>query len=298
MFSQYFGNFLLNKGLVTASQLNRAIELQKTAHLKLGVLCVNAGYMTPEQIEEVHQKQMQVDKRFGELAIELGYLTQEQLDEILSTQKHSHLLLGQVLIDEKILTIDQFTEALNQYKAENSLSDEQFEAIKKGDIDTLVDTVLKLGDSEKATAIKDYLTLFAKNMIRFVEDQIRMEPVNNCETLSNEWLVYQNIFGDATYFTAILSNEKVLLDIASKYAQEELAEVDELAEASIGEFLNLHNGIFTVNMSNREIELNMRPQQIKKNVTLSGLKDASVAKISVPAGEFFVVFTENQPMID
>lgn len=292
MFSQYFGNFLLNKGLVTPKQLERALELTKTAHLKLGVLCVNAGYMTPEQIKEVHQKQMQVDKRFGEIAIELGYLTKEQLEEVLATQKHSHLLLGQVLIDENILTLDQFTEALNQYKEEHSLTDEQFEAIKKGDIDTLVDTVLKLDSSEKATIIKDYLTLLAKNMIRFVENQLRIDPVKLEDPCKADYLVYQKIHGDASYFTAILTDEKVFIDIAAKYAQEEITEVDELAEASVGEFLNLHNGIFTVNMSNRDIELQMLPQQIKPNGSLSNLKEASTVKITIPSGEFYVVFAD------
>lgn len=298
MFSQYFGNFLLNKGLVTPSELDKAIELQKTAHLKLGVLCVNAGYMTPTQIEEVHQKQTQVDKRFGELAIELGYLTEEQLEEILSTQKHSHLLLGQVLIDENILTLDEFTSALNQYKEEFSLSDEQFEAIKKGDIETLVDTVLELGSSQRAKFIKDYLTLMAKNMIRFVEDQLRMEPVKATDNLKNDYLVYQQIHGDATFFTAILADEKVFIDIAAKYAQEEITEVDELAEASVSEFLNLHNGIFTVNMSNREIELEMQPQQVRPNGQLSNLEDAGIVKVTIPSGEFYVVFTDQQPAIN
>lgn len=298
MFSQYFGNFLLNKGYVTHSELEKALELQKTAHLKLGVLCVNAGYMTPEQIEEVHQKQTQVDKRFGELAIELGYLTQEQLEEVLSTQKHSHLLLGQVLIDEKILTLDEFTNALNQYKEEHSLSDEQFEAIKRGDIDTLVDTVLELDKSDKAIYIKDYLTLMAKNMIRFVEDQLRMEPVKLEDNVTADWLIYQNIRGDASFFTALLADEKVFLDIAAKYAQEEINEPDELAQASVGEFLNLHNGIYTVNMSNRDIELQMLPQQIIQNGQLSQLKDASVVKVTIPSGEFYVVFTDEEPVIN
>lgn len=298
MFSQYFGNFLLNKGLISPEQLSKALELQKTTHLKLGVLSVNAGFMTPSQIEVVHQKQMQVDKRFGEIAVELGYLTDEQLEEILSSQKHSHLLLGQVLIDEKYMSLEEFTNALNQYKQDFSLSDEQFEAIKKGDIDTLVDSVLELGSSENTETIKDYLSLMAKNMIRFVEDQIRMEPVKNCDTCSADWLVYQNITGETPFFTAILANEAVFIDIAAKYAQEEITEVDELAEASVGEFLNLHNGIFTVNMSNRDIELEMLPQQVRQKGVLTGLEKANVVKITLPTGEFHVVLAEKQPIID
>ena len=216
----------------------------------------------------------------------------------IAKENHINLQLGEILISESIISDEEFTNALNQYKEEFSLSDEQFDAIKKGDIDTLVDTVLEVGSSERAETIKDYLSLLAKNMIRFVEDQIRMEPVKNLDSCSADWLVYQNITGATPYFTAFLADEKVFLDIAAKYAQEELTEVDELAEASVGEFLNLHNGIFTVNMSNREIELDMLPQQVKAKGTLTGLENASVVKITLPTGAFYVVLSEKKPIID
>jgi hypothetical protein len=296
MFSQYFGSFLLNKGLITPEQFNLALELQKSAHLKLGVLSVNAGFMTPSQVEEVHQKQMQVDKRFGEIAIDLGYITDPQLEEILSSQKHSHLLLGQVLIDEDIMDLQQFTNALNQYKDEFSLSDDQFDAIKRGDIDTLVDTMVSLGDLDSVN-IKDYLSLLAKNLIRFVDDQIRMDIVDNCDSCAAEWMVHQQIHGSQNFFTALLCDEKVFVNIAAKYAQEDLSEPDELAQASVSELLNLHNGIFTVNMSNLEIELEMKPQQVKHKGSLSDLNKACVVKITMPTGDLFVVISEQTPVI-
>ncbi|HOA79999.1 MAG TPA: chemotaxis protein CheX, partial [Defluviitaleaceae bacterium] len=65
MFTQYFGNYLLNKGYLTAEQLHDALEEIKDARLKLGVLSVNAGYMTAEQTEEVNEAQKKYDKRFG-----------------------------------------------------------------------------------------------------------------------------------------------------------------------------------------------------------------------------------------
>ena len=79
MFSQYFGNYLLNRGIIKPEQLTDALEYQRSVHLKLGVIAVNAGYMTPAQVEEIHNMQKKVDKRFGELAIEKGYITGQQL---------------------------------------------------------------------------------------------------------------------------------------------------------------------------------------------------------------------------
>lgn len=291
MFSQYFGNFLLNKGILTPSQLDQVMELQKSAHVKLGVLSINAGFMSPEQVEEVHQKQMQVDKRFGEIAIEMGYLTHVELNQILSSQKHSHLLLGQVLIDENLLTIEAFTKLLNEYKEEFGLSDEQFRSILNGDINTLISTIINLDKSKHYTIIKDYLSLFAKNVIRFVDEQVRLEAIENGPALTKEWLVSQKICGEFPLQTAILADDTVFIDIAKKYSQEEIVEANDLAQASVGEFLNLHNGIFLVNMSNQDIELEMEPQEVSANHTLE-LEDVHVIKIHISSGPFYLVINE------
>ncbi|MED4353952.1 hypothetical protein P9265_16665 [Schinkia azotoformans] len=269
MFSQYFGHYLLNKGLINTEQLKEALELQAETHVKLGVLSVNAGYMTPFQVEEVHEKQKQIDKRFGEIAIELGFLTEKQLDQLLSGQKQNHLILGQALVDLGILNIDQFSTALSNYKKEHSLSDEQFDAIKAGDIDTLVETIVGLEDISNKKLYANYLSLFAKNLIRFIDDQVRLEAKKVNDQYKANWMVTQLIkgtgAGEQTLSTGMGCDEETFIKFASIYAEETIDEIDELAKASVSEFLNLHNGIFLVNMSNRGVELNMEPQQIHEN---------------------------------
>lgn len=276
MFSQYFGHYLLNKGLINTEQLKDALALQAETHVKLGVLSVNEGYMTPSQVEEVHEKQKQIDKRFGEIAIELGFLTEEQLDQLLSGQKQNHLILGQALVDLGVLNIDQFSTAINNYKKEHSLSDEQFDAIKAGDIDTLVKTIVDLEGSSDRELFTNYLSLFAKNLIRFIDDQVRLEAKVVHGQYEADWLVSQLIKnsgeadgdGEQTFSTGIACDEETFIKFASIYAEETINEIDELAKASVSEFLNLHNGIFLVNMSNRGIELDMEPQQVQENAVV------------------------------
>lgn len=276
MFSQYFGHFLLNKGLISREQLREALEYQESVHVKFGVIAVNEGYMTPEQVEKVHDMQKQVDKRFGEIAIEEGFLTEEQVEQMLASQKQNHLLLAQALVDKGFMTIDQFSKALEDYKKAHALSDENFEEIKQGNIDLLIENVVKNSGLENKEYLSKYLALFAKNMIRFIDRQAYLEIDQETKEVG-EWLVTQEITGKAPLFTAISADSDVFLYIASKYAEEKLEEIDELAKASVCEFLNLHNGIFLVNMSNDGIELNMKPQEIAHNPSIGG----NLFKISV-----------------
>ena len=106
MFTQFFGNYLLNKGLVSASQLSDALSVQKQTRLKLGVLAINAGYMTAEQVDMVHAAQQKVDKRIGDIACEMGFLTEEKVMELLKSQGAAHLQLGQGLQQQRAGGLD------------------------------------------------------------------------------------------------------------------------------------------------------------------------------------------------
>lgn len=289
MFSQFFGHYLLNRELITKEQLADALEFQQSVHVKFGVIAVDEGFMTPQQVEEVHEKQKQMDKRFGEIAVEQGYLTNEQVESLISAQKQGHLFLAQALVDRGYMTIEQFGAALKDYKKENSLSDDQFEAIKSGSIEALVDNILE--DSAKKATYGKYLSLFAKDMIRFIDDQVYLEVADVTEAQQGTWLVHQEIVGEAPLFTAMLSNEEVFLHIASANAEEELTEVDEFAKASVSEFLNLHNGIYLVNMSNWGIELNMKPQEVVGNATVSG--DLFLVTVNTSKGSFQLILSDH-----
>ena len=50
MFVQFFGGFLLNKGVVSSDQLIDAMKKESTAHIQLGTLAMHASLMTAEQI--------------------------------------------------------------------------------------------------------------------------------------------------------------------------------------------------------------------------------------------------------
>lgn len=290
MFSQFFGHYLLNQGLLTREQLTDALEFQQTVHVKFGVIAVDEGFLTPDQVEKVHEMQKQVDKRFGEIAVDLGFLTEEQVEVMLSVQKQNHLLLAQALVDKEYMTIEQFSNALNDYKKEYSLSDDKFEAIKRGDIDELVNNILNVEESNKVEKYGKYLSLFAKNMIRFIDEQVYFELSMNQDLSKENWLVHQKIVGEAPLFTAISASEEVFLYIASVYAEEELTEVDELAQASVSEFLNLHNGIYLVNMSNEGIELNMNPQEVNQQATVEG--EVFIVNVQTSKGPFQLVICD------
>ncbi|NHN33960.1 hypothetical protein [Paenibacillus agricola] len=272
MFAQYFGQFLLNRSLVTASQLDQAMSAQKETRVKLGVLAINKGYLSPEQVEEVHQAQTRIDKRFGEIAVNLGYAKEEQISELLSSQQSAHLTLGQTLIDQGTIDYEGFASALALYKKDYSLTDDKFDAIVNGNIEALLEAILTKEGISLHWAMNDYISLFSKNMIRFIDSHIRLEVATGEAATAYEWTAQQPLLSSdriISRITGIGGSEASFLKLASLYAQEAVEAPDEMMEASVGEFLNLHNGIFLVNLSNRSIELEMEPQSVTRGTELA-----------------------------
>ena len=82
MYTQFFGNYLLEKDIITTEQLLDALQEQSKVHLKLGTLAIHEGYMTAGEVDNIIIMQTHQDKKFGELAIEEGYLTEEQVNAL------------------------------------------------------------------------------------------------------------------------------------------------------------------------------------------------------------------------
>ncbi len=294
MFSQYFGNFLLNKKLVSTQELKDALEYQKSIRVKLGVLAINLGYMNSSQVQELHQQQMRVDKKFGEIAIELGYLTPQQLQNLLDTQKQGHLQLSQALVDKSYLTLEQLEDELENYKQDCHLTSEELEIIKQGNIDKIVQLFLDFKNHLAQKLYNDYVALLLKNIIRLLDITPRLEKTLSLDDYHTDILVCQSIAGEHTLHTALACEEKAFLTIGSKFANEQFNTINELAQASVAEFLNVHNGIFLVNMSNKDIELQMKPHQIYLQTHLKKKDHTYIIPIHLIDCSFSLIISDSE----
>lgn len=259
MYTQLFGHYLLNNGIIDADELHAALTALTRIKVKLGAAAIDTGYMTAEQVEEVHELQHTMDKRFGAIATEKGYLTDEQVCDLLSRQKNSNLVLGQALIDFGFITNKQFEEALNDYKQKSSLvnGDSEEERMENEMID-----ILGIAGMPDIDFYAEYILLFIRNLIRFLGDDFSISGVSRGVTVSMNYASVQEITGPISAKVSLGGTEHGFIGIAARYAGEELHETDGYTKACVGELLNLQNGLFAVNASNkRGIELDLKPQE-------------------------------------
>lgn len=265
MFSQYFGNYLLNQRLLSTAQLRKALDYSNSTQVKIGILAMHAGYLSAEQVEEIQNIQRTIDMRFGEVAVLKGYLTGNQVAHLLETQARGHLLLSQAINDLNYMSLAELQSALHGYKDESGLTARQFSALRTGDTDAIVRVFLDFSATGREDAYYDYVSLMIRNMLRFLGELAFVEAPIHPQSLQLPVFVAQSLSGGMELYTGISMIEDVFFNTAVRFSQMPLQPGTTLADDAVREFLNLHNGLFLVNMSNQGTELNMMPAAVIRN---------------------------------
>jgi hypothetical protein len=264
MFSQFFGNYLFKRRIITSDQLRDVLALQDSIRVKIGVLTIDAGYMTAAQVDRVNELQKQRDKRFGEIAIEEGYLDEDQLSELLGQQNKRHLLISQALIDKGILTFGEIERIFGEYKQASGLSSDEFEALKRNDLDAVAATLARMPDMGDSNIYAEYFSLFARNLVRFVDGAIFIEPAERVKARAFECFIHQEIDGRFKFFTGFAGPAEAMAGFAARFAKMDIPAMDDLARDSLGEFMNIHNGLFLSKLSNDWVELELLPPEYRE----------------------------------
>lgn len=285
MFSQFLGHFLLDEGYVNAETLKDVLKYQDRIRMKLGVLAIDMKLLTPEQVDDIYHTQSRQDKRFGEIAIEKKYLNPMQLDELLFAQKSEHLRLIQALVDKNLFSLEEAEEILDKYKVKNQLTDEAMEIMKRDDVDGMIDIFLDFDETFDQETCRNYYALLIRNMIRFVDRNIWFEEMQKTQNYKAPYLITQVLEGRDRIMTGIAGDAGTLLQFAAQFAKEDLEEMDDMMEDAVGEFLNLHNGIFTVNMSDQGREMDLEPQVFLTNAKLDGNVEYYIVPVYFPYGK-------------
>jgi CheY-specific phosphatase CheX len=117
---QFFGEFLIDRWVITRGQLIEALELQEYRNLKFGAVAVQKKYLSEEQVSQINEQQKAKDLKFADLAVSMGILSAEQAREILTFQKNNHLFLGEALLELGHITEDILERELTIFKEEQA----------------------------------------------------------------------------------------------------------------------------------------------------------------------------------
>ena len=262
MFTNIFGNYLVRKNIITDDEfLSIKMQIDKT-RVKLGLIAVSEKLMTEKQAEEVNLKQQMMDKKFGDIAVSLGYLNEVQVERLLALQGNEYMRFCQSAVDKNILTLEQIEGALDYYKKENGFTFSDMEDIKSGDVDRVLPLFLpELPDGP----FVDLLAVTFRCINRLASDDISIKRGYTTSDYRTGAVAMQEIVGDYNVLTAFSGDDKGILAIAEAFAKQFFDEVDVNALDSVGEFINISDGLFATAKSQEGMELNLLPPRLSKD---------------------------------
>ena len=118
---KFFGQFLLERGLVSRETLLAAIELQDSINLKFGETALATKLVTEADVKRIHDAQRSEDLMFGDMAVKLGILSHEQIGQILEHQQKTHVRIGEALVRVKAFSADDLPRYLEEFRIDQSM---------------------------------------------------------------------------------------------------------------------------------------------------------------------------------
>ncbi|MEW5944627.1 MAG: chemotaxis protein CheX [bacterium] len=288
MVPKFFGQYLLEREILTSRQLVEAINYQRSKVLKLGEIALSKGFLTEKDVAKIHNEQKRTDMMFGELAVRMKMLTEEQLQEILTIQQNSHIYLGEAIVARGFLTLEELEKYLEGFKKEQILVPpievmiaEEIE--NKETMTVTVDMTCKMlrriGDMLSKTGQLRYEDKAAKNLGVIATLDFKGD-VSSRYMLNCSWNVAHQVARKT------FKNEELPFDM-------------ELIADTIGEFVNVTCGNVRAKMLELGKRLEIEPPSTHMDsrtpeMALDKKEQAVIVPVYTPIGELEVALIERK----
>jgi len=231
MAAKFFGQFLLEQGLIHRDQLLAALDIQRASNPILGELAQARGMLDASQAQTINEQQRREDRRFGDIAQALGLLTAAQVDELLAQQKAQRKLFGEILVEQGMLGRDQVEQALQAQLAER---DDAVQALDLGVAGHPMGKIL-------GAAIGTCNKLFPRILrTRCQYSSLVQSPADLAHCAVSG---HVRVDAEPPLLIGMACDQATMINIASAYMLIPVAECDEaLAQDALGELINVLMG--------------------------------------------------------
>ena len=289
MLDRLIGNFLVEQGMLTKTQLAEAYKRQEAGRAKLGVIAVSEKLMSIAQAEQVNMLQSSMDKRFGAIAIDKGYLTSTQVARLLELQVNSYLVFLQAIVDFGYLTMQQLENAEKEYQKKHGYTESDMAALKSGEVEPCAQVFL---DSEDPL-YRQMFSMGIKNLYRLVDNHVYIGQSYCARVLKDEVLGYQKIYGDQNAVVAVAGKYEDVRKMAIAYTKEEFIETREDALDAVCELINCINGLYATAQSREDVKIDIEPPNFSATFTEASSEEMIVMPVYICGVEIKYIISKD-----
>lgn len=281
MGNRYFSQYLLNTGVLESSNIGYVMPKSAHAVPQLHVLAVQKGLLSDAQIDELAGSD-----DAAKTIVEKAFLSADQVASLQDESPDRAARMAQVLLDEKLADIKTLNHCFRESDSE--------------DVHPVADAVKRIvrsydGLNPVDEAYGKYAEMFVGALQRFMDTDavVLTEPAE--PVFEDSLIVSQSMGGALSVSAAILTNEDSFLEMANRYSGERFENIDELAEDSLTEFVNVINGLYIVEQSGQDVDMDLDMPRIGRN-SCPMASSLVAMRIATDFGSFVLYLAEDEFM--
>lgn len=279
MGNRYFSQYLLNAGVLDAGNISDVMPKSAHAVPQLHILAMQQHLLSESQVEELSTAD-DVVKTLEEAKM----LSDAQIESLKNTVPGRDARVAQTLLDEHIADLKTIERCFREY------DNDELHPIK----DAVKKIVSKYEEMNPVADIYgEYTEMFVGALQRFMNtDAVVLTEATDLDFAGTR-IVSQSMGGQLSLAIAVLAKNQMFLEMARRYSGEDLTELDELAEDSLAEFINVLNGLYIVNLSGRDLDMDLDMPRSSQDVgpTASNL---IAMRIVTDFGSFVIYLAEDE----
>ena len=243
MGNRYFSQYLLNAGVLDAGNISDVMPKSAHAVPQLHILAMQQHLLSESQVKELSTAD-DVVKTLEEAKM----LSDAQIESLKNTVPGRDARVAQTLLDEHIADLKTIERCFREY------DNDELHPIK----DAVKKIVSKYEEMNPVADIYgEYTEMFVGALQRFMDtDAVVLTEATDLDFAGTR-IVSQSMGGQLSVAVAVLAKNQMFLEMARRYSGEDLTELDELAEDSLAEFINVLNGLYIVNLSGRDLDMDL-----------------------------------------
>jgi len=267
---KFFGQYLIEQGVVDSDNIRAALKLMDEENRSLGELAEAGGILTAEEAAKVNAQQRYCDIPFGELAVEMGLLSEEQVEYLVGFQEQTRLRIGQALVRQGCLPNTRLLQLLVQYENEQALF--------------RIGNVSLPGGLQNNALAATVLELLPKMLVRVARIGVRIGKEQPTSAIPDYPIrIGVSVRGDAGLLIALLGDEDFSIQLAGATAGFDEPRLEAarrnpaLLADGVGEFLNVLAGNAMGILERKKIITELEPPQSDPVLDSGHLFDLAVS---------------------
>lgn len=254
MGNRYFVQYLLNVGALKADEVLELMAKASKAEPGLPLLAMRKGLLSSAQLSEMN---ISDEAAFAEEAKDRKLLTVAQIDTLKNEAASSDACFGQALLDA----------GLADYAKLEALFSEADEA-EEEESPVYAAVMSRAGDDDAHLyeIYGKYADMFISSVQRFMNTDAVLLPGEAMLDADGTHLVSQSLGGGLVLTPGVMAKNDVFLEMGRRYSGEELEEIGDLAVDCVAEFINVLNGLYIVNLSQLDMDVDLGEPKDAENV--------------------------------